>query len=395
MKAVLVLNCGSSSIKFAVIDANDRSTLLSGLAERLDSDEAAITFKCQGKKMQYSLGHANHDQALIKVVAIINEHTDHKVLGIGHRVVHGGERFTRSCLIDDDVIAGIEDCCRLAPLHNPAHLMGIRAARKAYPDLPQVAVFDTAFHQTLPETAYLYALPYPYYQQYGVRRYGFHGTSYRYIAQAMASYNDGFLPEKVVVAHLGNGASVCALHNGKSVHTSMGLTPLDGLVQGTRSGSIDPALVSFLADNSGKPESAITYELWKKSGLLGLSQCTNDCRELEAKAQQGDVACQRALDVFNARLCEVIGSFAATLNGVDAIVFTGGIGENSSTVRRAVMRQFGYLGFTIDDDKNDNTCRGRDGNIASADSKPIWVIPTDEEGMIAKDVLAIIYSDMN
>ncbi len=390
MKAVLVLNCGSSSIKFAVIAESDKAVVLEGLAERLGDEGAVVTLKQAGEKSHHPIAGADHSKALKKIVALIAEHCRHDIVGVGHRVVHGGERFSASCVIDKCVLAEIEACSHLAPLHNPANVSGIRAAQAAYPALPQIAVFDTAFHQTLPETAYLYAIPYHYYEAHGVRRYGFHGTSFRYIAQAISDYNDGVLPEKVIVAHLGNGASVCALKDGKSVHTSMGLTPLDGLVQGTRSGAIDPALVSFLAQHTGKPESAITDELWKASGLLGLSQLTNDCREIEEGAQQGNEACQRALDVFNARLVEVIGSYVATLNGADAIVFTGGIGENSPIIRQAVMAHFAYLGFTLDATANEATFRGKAGNIASADSKPIWVIPTNEEGMIAADTFALI-----
>lgn len=389
MKAVLVLNCGSSSIKFAVI-SEDQSVVLEGLAERLGDAGAVITSKQNGEKKQFNIADADHEQALVNIVDIIAERITHTIVGVGHRVVHGGEHFSASCLVDDSVLTGIEACGHLAPLHSPANLAGIHAAQKAYPNLPQVTVFDTAFHQTLPETAYLYALPYEYYTQYGVRRYGFHGTSYRFIAQAIPSYNQGNLPEKVIIAHLGNGASVCALKEGRSVHTSMGLTPLDGLVQGTRSGTIDPAIVSFLVDNTGKSEATITDELWKQSGLLGLSQQSNDCREIESGAETGDVGCSRALNAFNARLIEVIGSYIATLGGIDAIVFTGGIGENSSIVRAAVMQQFGYCGFVIDTTKNHETFKGKDGNIARSDSKPIWVIPTDEERMIAGDTFALI-----
>ncbi len=390
MKAVLVLNCGSSSIKFAVIEEKRHQVVFSGLAERLGDAGASITTKLEGQKAHYPIPDADHESALTTIVAILAENLSHDIVGVGHRVVHGGERFSTSCLIDETVLEGIVDCNHLAPLHNPANVAGIHAARKAYPALPQIAVFDTAFHQTLPETAYLYALPYRYYRDYGVRRYGFHGTSYRYIAQAIPAYNGRQLPEKVIVAHLGNGASVCALSKGKSVHTSMGLTPLDGLVQGTRSGAIDPAIVNFLADNSGKSEAEITDELWKQSGLLGLSEVTNDCREIEQGAARGEPGCARALHAFTARIIEVIGSYAAVLNGVDALVFTGGIGENSSLVRQRVITQFAYLGFELDLDNNEKTYGGEDGNIAATDSKPIWVIPTDEEGMIATDTFALI-----
>lgn len=389
-KAILVLNCGSSSIKFAVIAESDKTAILTGTAERLGTATADINTQYNGETSHADIAHANHEKALAKVIKLINERITHEIVGVGHRVVHGGEKFAQSCLITDEVIKGIEACILLAPIHNPANLAGIYAAQKTYADLPQVAVFDTAFHQTMPETAYLYAVPYEYYEKYGVRRYGFHGTSYRYITQTVPQYNHGKLPEKLIVAHLGNGASVSAIRDGKSMRTSMGLTPLDGLVQGTRNGYIDPSIVSFLAKHTGKTHIEITDELWQKSGLLGLSQLTNDCREIEQAAAQGNRSCQRALDIFNERVIEFIGSFIASLSGVDAVVFTGGIGENSSVVRGAVMNNFGYCGFTVDHDKNLDTSLGKAGNIATANSKPIWVIPTDEESLIAEDTLRLI-----
>ncbi len=390
MKAVLVLNCGSSSAKFAVITENNKETILSGLAERLGSEQALLTIKVSGEKIKQAIAHADHEQALLAIVEHLKTYTNFEIVAVGHRVVHGGEYFSASCLVDDEVLLGLQACSQLAPLHNPPNITGIKAAQKAYPDLPQVTVFDTAFHQTLPETSYLYALPYEYYQQYGVRRYGFHGTSYRYINQAIPQYNQGSPVAKVIVAHLGNGASICAIENGRSVATSMGLTPLDGLVQGTRCGQIDPAIVSFLAEKTGKTEAVITDELWKQSGLLGLSGLTNDCRELEEKASEGDANCQRALSVFSSRISETIGAYAAVMNGVDAIVFTGGIGENSDAIRAAVVSRLQYLGFDLDDEKNQHAVRGNDGDISQLNSKPVWVIPTDEEAMIAEDVFSLI-----
>lgn len=390
MKAILVLNCGSSSVKFSVITAKDKLTVMSGLAERLASEQASLTVKVNGDKCQQDIAYADHAQALLAIVEVIKSYANYEVCAVGHRVVHGGESFAASCLIDDVVLAALESCSQLAPLHNPPNITGILAAQKAYPQLPQVAVFDTAFHQTLPETAYLYAVPYEYYQQYGVRRYGFHGISYRYINQVIARYNQGQPVDKVVVAHLGNGASVCAIESGQSVGVSMGFTPLGGLVQGTRCGEVDPAIVGFVAEKSGKSEAEITDELWKKSGLLGLSQVTNDCRELEEKAASGDVGCQRALAVFSARISETIGTYAAVMNGIDAIVFTGGIGENSDTVRETVLSRLSYLGFNLDTQKNQQAIRGDDGLISTADSLPVWVIPTDEEAMIAEDVLSLV-----
>lgn len=390
MNAILILNCGSSSVKFAVIAASDQTLLLSGLAERLGEAEASLSIKYKGQKNQLDIAYADHEKALTAIVEQLNHQQSQQIIAVGHRVVHGGEKFSASCLVTDEVLAEIDSCAKLAPLHNPSNIVGIRAAQKAFPQLPQAVVFDTAFHQTLPETAYLYALPYSYYRDYGVRRYGFHGTSYRYIYQAVCRSYPHYADKKLIVAHLGNGASLCAIKNGNSLATSMGLTPLDGLVQGTRSGHIDPAIIDFLAHSSDKSSSQITAELWQQSGLLGLSQVSNDCRILEAKALAGDSNCQRALAVFVARLQETIGAYATAMNGVDAIVFTGGIGENSDYIRKQTTAKLEYLGFTIDTSKNTATVRGKQGNIAAADSKPLWVIPTDEEAMIASDTLALI-----
>lgn len=389
MYAILVLNCGSSSVKFAVITHSDRQTVVKGLAECLNSEAATIRITYQGGEQAISCPDADHSEALATIVQELNRHETYTITAVGHRVVHGGEQFAASCLIDERVLAAIESCSTLAPLHNPPNIAGIIAAKTTFPNLPQVAVFDTAFHQSLPETAFLYAIPYAYYEQYGVRRYGFHGTSFRSIKHTISGYYDGEAPQKMIVAHLGNGASVCAIEQGKSVATSMGLTPLDGLVQGTRSGSIDPAIIDFLAAKTQQSIAAITETLWKQSGLLGLSGFSNDYRELAAKAEIGDIACQRALAVFIARLQETIGSYAAVMNGVDAIVFTGGIGENAAWVREQTTQQLGYLGFVLDSDKNHQTIRGKSANIADEHSKPVWIIPTDEEGMIAADVIQL------
>ncbi len=386
-QVVLVLNCGSSSAKFAVIDAKHKTTLISGLAECLNSADASISLTYQNKKKQQNIPHANHDEALSAIVQALAVYKQLQIVAVGHRVVHGSETFTQSCLLTESALESLLAVSDLAPLHTPANIAGIYAAQKAYPELPQVLVFDTAFHQTLPESAYLYAIPYDYYRRYGVRRYGFHGTSYRYINQAIPDYNRGQTVSKVIVAHLGNGASVCAIHNGQSVATSMGFTPLDGLVQGTRCGSIDPALLTFLSEQTRLSVEDITEVLWKQSGLLGLSEKSNDCRVLEASAREGNQACQRALNVFVARLQEAIGAYAAVMDGVDALVFTGGIGENSVFIRAQTIAKLSYLGFVISQDNNAATIRGQGGNIASRDSKPIWVIPTNEELMIAEDVL--------
>lgn len=390
MQAILILNCGSSSVKFAVIEAASQTLILNGQAERLDEEQASITIKYQGEKKYIPVAYANHEKALTTIVDSLNQKTAHHLIAVGHRVVHGGEHFSASCLITEEVLTAIESCSHLAPLHNPPNVVGIRAAQKAYPHLPQVAVFDTAFHQTLAQTAYLYAIPYRYYLKYGIRRYGFHGTSYRYIHHAISESYPDYAAKKLIVAHLGNGASVCAINKGRSVSTSMGLTPLDGLVQGTRSGSIDPAIVDFLEQYTKKTGATITQELWKQSGLLGLSETSNDCRVLEEKAQAGDEGCQRALSVFITRLKETIGSHVAMMDGVDALIFTGGIGENSLFIREKTLSGLTYLNFSLDPDANSQTVAGQQGNIALADSKPVWVIPTNEERMIAMDTMALI-----
>lgn len=390
MQAILILNCGSSSVKFAVIEASKQTLILNGQAECLGEEKASITLKYPNKKTHLPVAYANHEKALTTIVDSLNKKTAHQLIAVGHRVVHGGEHFSASCLITDKVLMAIEACSHLAPLHNPPNIVGIRAAQKAYPQLPQVAVFDTAFHQTLSQTAYLYAIPYKYYRQYGIRRYGFHGTSYRYIHYAVTESYPAYADKKLVVAHLGNGASVCAIHQGQSVSTSMGLTPLDGLVQGTRTGSIDPAIVEFLEQQTKKTGATVTQELWKQSGLLGLSETSNDCRVLEEKAQAGDKACQRALKVFVTKLKETIGGHVAMMNGVDALIFTGGIGENSLYVREQTVSGLSYLNFSLDPKTNHQMVGGQQGNIALPQSKPIWVIPTNEERMIAMDTLALI-----
>ncbi len=363
-KLILVLNCGSSSLKGALIDNHSGEVILSCLAEKLTTPDAYITFKyfehpnvkpadraswfngrADGDKHEVSLS-GNHDHTGA-VQALLDELKTHDlqnlVKAIGHRVVHGGEKYSGSVVITDDVIATLEECIPLAPLHNPANLTGIRAAQSIFPELTNVGVFDTAFHQTMPEHAYTYAVPRELYRKYGFRRYGFHGTSFRYVAPAAAQILGKNVEDcALVIAHLGNGASVCAVKNGESKDTSMGVTPLEGLVMGTRSGDIDPSTCSFLAENAGMDVKAVTDLLNKKSGLLGISELSNDCRTIQEAADEGHAGAKLALEVMTYRLAKYIASMAVATGGIDALVFTGGIGENSNVVRSKTV---GYLGF--------------------------------------------------
>lgn len=389
-KLVLVLNCGSSSLKFAVVDAQSGEQHLSGLAECLHLPEARIKWKLDGKH-EAQLGEgAAHDEALSFIVETIlasKPELAAQLKAIGHRVVHGGEQFTQSALIDDAVLKGIEDCAALAPLHNPAHIIGIKAAQKAFPELKNVAVFDTAFHQTMPEEAYLYALPYNLYKEHGIRRYGMHGTSHLFIAREAAERLGKPANElNIINCHLGNGASVCAIKNGKSVDTSMGLTPLEGLVMGTRCGDIDPAIIFHLHDTLGYSVEKINTMLTKESGLLGLTEVTSDCRFVEDNYGQKEEA-TRAMDVFCHRLAKYVAGYTASLDGrLDAITFTGGIGENSAPIREMVLNRLAIFGITVDSAANLKARFGGEGVITTADSRiPAMVIATNEELVIAED----------
>lgn len=394
---VLVVNCGSSSVKFALIDPESGDEALKGLAERLGQvgQPGEITFKYNGEKETHALPEGTHKQALQDIVAKLHElNLFDQVVGIGHRVVHGGEYFSESVLVNDDVRDKIADCIRIAPLHNPAHVAGIDAARAAFSELPQVVVFDTAFHQHMPEHAYLYALPYHLYTEHGIRRYGFHGTSYRYTA-ARTYELMGEEKAKLVIAHLGNGGSVAAVDGDHSVDTTMGLTPLEGIVHGTRSGDIDPAIPRILTEQFGIDVQEVGNILWKKSGLLGLSEMSNDCRTLEDALAEGNKAAQRAMDVYNYRLAKHIAGQMVALGGADALVFTGGIGENSSYVRSEVVKKLAFLGFAINEEKNEATIRGAEGRIDAEGSLPIWVVPTNEELLIARDTFALMQEQKN
>ncbi|MBD1571772.1 acetate kinase [Vibrio sp. S17_S38] len=389
-KLVLVLNCGSSSLKFAIVDAESGDELLTGLSECLGLPEARIKWKLDGKHEAQLGNGAAHAEALKFIVETIlasKPELGEGVGAIGHRVVHGGEKFTSSVLITDAVIQEIKDVTTLAPLHNPAAIAGIEAAKLAFPDLKNVAVFDTAFHQTMPEEAYLYAIPYNLYTENSIRRYGMHGTSHLFITREVASIMNKPVEEvNIINCHLGNGASVCAVQNGQSVDTSMGLTPLEGLVMGTRCGDIDPAIIFHMHDALGYSVDQINTILTKESGLQGLTQVTSDCRFVEDNYQEKPEA-KRAMDVFCHRLAKYIAGYTATLDGrLDAIVFTGGIGENSGPIREQVLNRLGIFGIELDNDKNLAARFGGEGVITSENSRiPAMVISTNEELVIAED----------
>lgn len=406
---ILVLNCGSSTLKFQLIETDltrietdTDKRLASGIIDRIGG-AAIITFAAEGREAQKSAAPVKNIQSAVEMVirwitsedsGIENVKSLADINAIGHRVVHGGEKFTQSSIINAEVIKEIEDCIELAPLHNPANLKGISAAREIFgAGLTQVAVFDTAFHQTLPEHAFLYALPYQYYRRHKIRRYGFHGTSHRYVAYRYRRLLN--LPREnvnVLTLHLGNGCSIAAIKNGDSIDTSMGLTPLEGLVMGTRSGDIDPAIVEFICEKEGLSVHEADTLLNKQSGLLGISGLTNDMRELLAEAREsGDRRARLAIEIFCYRIRKYIGSYLAAMNGADAIIFTGGIGENSSEIRAKICEKLNWLGIELDAKSNENPSLGRERQISTENSHvKVFVIPTNEELLIARDTARLI-----
>lgn len=393
---VLVINCGSSSLKYQLIDSVSEEALAVGLCERIGIDGRLNHTPAGGEKVVIEAEMKTHETA-IKMVLDALVDANHGVIksldeigAIGHRVVHGGEKFASSVIITEEVVAAIEECNDLAPLHNPANLIGIRACESIMPNVPMVAVFDTAFHQTMPEKAYLYGLPYEYYDKYKVRRYGFHGTSHSYVSErAIQLAGLDVNNSKVIVCHLGNGASITAIQNGKSVDTSMGLTPLEGLIMGTRSGSIDPAIIEFIANKENKSLVEVMDILNKKSGVYGLSGVSSDFRDLENAYTTGNQRAKTAFEVFVYRVAKKVGSYVAAMNGVDAIVFTAGLGENDKNVRRDVLSYLGYLGIELNEENN-NT-RGKEIIISTEDSKvKAFVIPTNEELAIARETVALV-----
>jgi acetate kinase len=389
---VLVLNCGSSSAKFAVIDPGDGRELASGVAQRLGTPAASLDWKLDGEKQSQAIPGADHDRALRAAVDLLRTLGLADGLGgVGHRVVHGGPEFSGSMPIDGQVIARIEACIPLGPLHNPPNLLGIRIAQELFPALPQVAVFDTAFHQTMPPRAYLYPLPYEWFERHQVRRYGFHGTSHRFVAQQVVRQLG--LPRDdhaIVTAHLGNGCSCAAVRDGRSVDTTMGLTPLEGVMMGTRSGWIDPAVIGHMARALGEPAEGIIDALNRRSGLLGVSGLSNDMRTLEEAAQGGHPRAKLAVELFCYVLAKAIAGLVVPLGGVDALVFTGGIGENSPTVRAAVVAHLGFLGLSVDPAANAVHGRASNGRITYQRRPQAVVVPTNEERMIAMDTAEIV-----
>ncbi|MDE1462680.1 acetate/propionate family kinase [Spartinivicinus poritis] len=388
---ILVINCGSSSIKFAVINPTSEQALITGIAERLGETEAQLVWRASQQKHTTALETADHDLAMQAILTLLAEQQlADTLIAIGHRVVHGGEAFTHSTVINEEVKQAIADCQPLAPLHNPANLLGITITEKYFGQLPQVAVFDTAFHQTMPAKAYLYAIPYRFYKEKSVRRYGFHGTSYRYVAEAACQQlGIDYQHSHLLCAHLGNGCSAVAVSNGQAVDTTMGLTPLEGLVMGTRSGNLDPNLFSFLADEYGYSLEDISRILNKESGLLGLSELSNDMRALEEAASQGNQQAQLAVSVFCYQLAKTLGGLATALPRLDGLVFTGGIGENSSFVRQQVIKQLAILGFTLDEQANQQH-GNKQGVITQPGSTCALVVKTDEELMIARDTASLV-----
>lgn len=394
---VLVINCGSSSLKFQLINSETEGVLAKGLCERIGID-GSLTYQPAGKdKVTTEKPMPTHTEAIQFVIdALTDAETGvvkslEEINAVGHRVVHGGEKFANSVVITDEVISAIEECNDLAPLHNPANLIGINACAKLMPETPMVAVFDTAFHQTMPEAAYMYGLPYEYYEKYKVRRYGFHGTSHSFVSKRAAEIAGvPYDQTKTIVCHLGNGASVSAVLNGKSVDTSMGLTPLEGLVMGTRSGDIDPAILEFIAKKENLDIEGLMKVLNKESGVYGLSNgVSSDFRDLTAAAAEGQKPAQIALEVFAYRVAKYVGAYTAAMNGVDNIVFTAGIGENVVQVREEVCRYLGFLGIEIDNEKN--AIRGEEVVISTPDSKvKVMVVPTNEELAIARETVALL-----
>ena len=389
---IFVINCGSSSLKFQLIDSETEQAIVNGLCERIGIDHSRLVYQPWGKEKQVIEADMPDHHVAIKLVleqltgkdaGVI--HSLGEIDAVGHRVVHGGEYFGRSVLIDDDVVQKIKECNELAPLHNPANLTGILVCRALMPKTPMVAAFDTAFHQTMPDRAYLYGVPQSFYKDYRIRRYGFHGTSHDYVSKRAAEVLEIPLERsKLIICHLGNGSSVTAVLNGKSVDTSMGFTPVAGVIMGTRCGDIDPAIVEYYCNKTGKDVSQVLNILNKESGVYGISNGTSDFRDLKEKAEKGDADCERAIDAFTYSVAKYIGSYAAAMNGVDAIVFTAGIGENNIVMRERICAYLGYLGAHLDMEQN--KIRGEETIISTPDSTTkLLVIPTNEELMIARD----------
>lgn len=394
---VLVVNCGSSSLKFQLIETDTQNVLASGMCDRIGIDGSEISYKnAKGEKTKKQLPIDTHARGIELVLEYLTDKENgavsslSEINAVGHRIVHGGEYFKESVLIDEKVIRDIDDCSALAPLHNPAHLMGIRACLELMPNTPMVAVFDTAFHQSMPPKAYMYGVPYEWYEKHKVRRYGFHGTSHKYVSRRTVEFLGlDYEKSKIIVCHLGNGSSICAVKNGKCVDTSMGLTPLEGLIMGTRSGDLDPAILDYIADREGLNTKAIVNILNKKSGVLGISGLSSDFRDLLDADMKGHERAKLARAAFAYRVLKYIGSYCAVLIGVDAISFCAGVGENAKFIRGMIVEHLEFLGVKLDVEAN-NVC-GEEAIISTPDSKvKVCVIPTNEELVIAQDTAAIV-----
>lgn len=391
MHTILVINCGSSSIKFAVINCENEQTLISGLAERLGSNQASISYKVNGDKHQLTPDGHDHTAAMQTILqAITQAGLLHNLIGVGHRVVHGGEHFSDSQVLDESALQTLKQLNHLAPLHNPVNILGIEAAMTLLPNLPQVAVFDTAFHQSIAQKAFLYGVPFSYYTEHAVRRYGFHGTSYRYVTERAAQLLDKPASDCCfLAAHLGNGCSASAIVNGKSADSSMGMTPIEGLIMGTRCGDIDPGLHAYLCERLQINLEQLMSILNKQSGLLGLSGVSNDMREIKAAASAGNTQAEIALEVFAFRIARYLGALAVSLPRIDGLIFTGGIGENDAELRASVINQLGILGFKLDTSLNQQA-GDASGRITLPGSTLAMVVATNEELMIAKDTARLI-----
>ena len=388
-----MLNCGSSSVKYKLINVDDKKTLAEGGVEKIGIPGSFLKFRLpDGSKKVIDEVIPDHRKAIMDILNILTDPTYgcissfKEIDAVGHRVVHGGEKFNKSVLINDEVIEKIKECYDVAPLHNPVNMAGIDAITELMPGVPQVAVFDTAFHQTMPAEAYMYALPYELYTKYSVRRFGFHGTSHRYVAFLGVPYEN----QRIITCHIGNGGSITAVKDGKSIDTSMGLTPVEGLMMGTRVGDVDPGALTFIMDKEHLDTKQLSNLINKKSGVLGISGISSDMRDIDAAIAEGNERAKLALDMYIYRIIKYIGAYTAVLNGVDIIVFTGGVGENQQPLRKAVCEHLSYLGVKIDDAVNASS-RGEEKVISAADSKvKVVVIPTDEELMIARDTEAIV-----
>ncbi|MBU5590852.1 acetate kinase [Clostridium sp. MSJ-4] len=394
---ILVINCGSSSLKYQLIDMANEMALAKGLVERIGIEGSILTQKVEGRDKYVVKETMNDHNDAIRIVldALVDKENGviknmEEISAVGHRVVHGGEKYSKSVIIDDEVMKELEECAKLAPLHNPPNIIGINACKKLMPNTPMVVVFDTAFHQTMPEKAYIYPLPYELYTEHKIRKYGFHGTSHKYVSNVAAEMIGKDIKDlKIITCHLGNGGSVTAVKNGESIDTTMGFTPLEGIAMGTRSGNIDPAIVTFLIKELNYSVEEANNLLNKKSGVLGISGVSSDFRDIEEAASNGNKRAELALDVFHYRVKQAIGSYAAVMGGVDCIVFTAGLGENAPETREAICNGLEFLGVNVDKEKNN--VRGKATLVSAADSKvKVFVIPTDEELMIARDTKELI-----